>query len=427
MRSSRLDLAVVALVAFSVRLFVAWEIPLGARPGTDPNRAPDESGHFDVVEKLARGHLPRWPRDGNIYAAYLPSNYAAQAAALWTLSPIASEFEPFARIPPRSTLFHGYDLARVGSVLLGTAAALLLMAAAFTVTSSRGVGIAVGLAAALYPQLVFVTSYVNGDALTVAAGSALLFALARWIRAGESGVHLLGVGVASGLVLLGKPNGYALLPPTAVWIAWAGWRGGREVRRATFRAVAVAALVASPFLLLNAVRNHGDALGTGTFQHYVKVLHPELKDGRDLEHPLGDFVELFSKSSFGLFGNMDLSMEPAWYRTALALLVVGALLTARSLRSASPVAWRSLAWGAASLAINLALVVRMSWFVDFQPQGRYALLPIVLLTLAFLAGPAAGAASKGARRWAWPIVGVTFLGAAAAEMLRLLWVFPLGR
>ncbi len=421
----RRNLVVVALVAFSIRLLVSWEVPLGVTPGADPNRAPDEAGHFGVVEMLQRGHVPRWPRDGNIYAAYLPSNYAVQAATMKALGPFAAPFEAFSRIPPCSARYRGYDLARVGSMLLGTAAALLLSAAAFTATSSPGVGLVVGLGAALHPQFVFVTSCLNGDTLTVAAGAALVLALARWVRAGESGARLLGVGAALGLVLLGKPNGYALVPPTAAWVAWAAWKGGRATRLAAFKAAAIAALVAGPVVLFNAVRSGGDPFGTGAFLYFVKVLHPELKDGRALGHPVAVFVDLFSKSSFGLFGNMDLQMGSAWYRTALLLLVAGALLFAISARSASPGARRAMAWWGAALAINLALVVRMSWFVDFQPQGRYALLPLLLLALAALVGPAAG--SKGTWRWAWPAAGLSFLGAAAAEMVRLLWEYPLGR
>ncbi len=83
-RSVRQWLVVIGVVALAIRLTFAWAIPLGAFPG-DPNCAPDEADHFAIVRKLANGSVPGWPAHHTPYAAYLPTNYAAQALSLAVL------------------------------------------------------------------------------------------------------------------------------------------------------------------------------------------------------------------------------------------------------------------------------------------------------------------------------------------------------
>src|SRR5262249_40385351 len=154
------------------------------------------------------GDARTWPDVESIYTVYPPSQYAAQALALiaapaWRTSPWLQ------RSAPADRAYLGYGLARLGSVALGLATVLLLMGAARRATGSRAVALAVGLAAAAYPQLVFIASYVNGDAMTLAAAALLVFALAGWVRRGEGDAGLAAVGLSAGAVLLGKPYGYA--------------------------------------------------------------------------------------------------------------------------------------------------------------------------------------------------------------------------
>ena len=76
------------------------------------------------------------------------------------------------------------------------------------------------------------------------------------------------------------------------------------------------------------------------------------------------------------------------------------------------------------LAVNAALLVRMSWWVDYQPQGRYLLLPAVLVVLVSLLAPAA--LLLGRARWAPAAGGVAFLAAACLAACRLAWTSPFG-
>jgi hypothetical protein len=97
---------------------------------------------------------------------------------------------------------------------------------------------------------------------------------------------------------------------------------------------------------------------------------------------------------------------------------------AAALRSAGGVWRRGAAWLLAALVVNAALLVRMSWWVDYQPQGRYLLLPAVLVVLTAVLSPAA--LIRGRTRWLWPVAGVAFLGGATVLACKLVFDFPFG-
>jgi 4-amino-4-deoxy-L-arabinose transferase-like glycosyltransferase len=416
----RSRLFLVGFVALAFRLAMGWAIPLGAFPG-DPNCAPDEAAHVRIVRTLAAGSVPQWPAFHLPYAAYLPTSSLVQAGTLALLRPL--DGPALYRYPLVHAGLEGYALARLGSVLLGVATAMLLALAAFEWTGSSGVALACGLAAALYPQLAFVGAYVNEDAYTAAAGSALVFLLARWVRLGEGNRGLASLGAGCALVLLGKANGFALLPATGLWVLWAFWRG-RVSGAALARAAALGLAIAGPALAWNGWRNGGDFLGTATNRAFMAENPLAWKDARALDHPLPGFLEWFGKSAFGVFGNMNVPLPRPLYLAAAALLVLGCVMALRALPAAAGVGRRGVAWLGGTLLVNALLVFHYSWFVNFQAQGRYALLPIVLSTLVAVMGPALADGSRARRLW--PALYVAFLLLAAAVSVRLLVERPCG-
>ncbi|HEY2387835.1 MAG TPA: glycosyltransferase family 39 protein [Candidatus Binatia bacterium] len=411
-------LLLVVLVGLVLRLVAAWAIPLGH--GEAFNCAPDEAGHFWAARELGRGDATTWPANDSIYSVYPPAPYAAHAALYALLVPRADRAWMY-REPPALERIQGYPLVRLGSVLLGALTVWLLGLAAHAWTRSRSAALVTGAVAALYPQLVFVDAYTNGDAYTVAAGAWLALALARWARAGEGDAGLGLVGLASGAVVLGKPGGYALLAATLGWLLWAGWRG-RMGRGAALRALAAALVLAGPVLAWNAVRNGGDPLGLVRYHAFLGGPYRPTAIA-DVPRPVATFVRLLASSAFGRFANMSLPLPSPVPATALLLLLVGLAAAAASLPAADGAARRGAVWLAASSALAVALVALNSWRVDFQPQGRYVLSSAVMLTAVATWAPS----RLRGRAWRlWPALYLALLAVAALETELLLLRHPCG-
>ena len=376
------QLAAVAVLACAVRCFAAAAIPF-ATGGGDPNFAPDESAHFLVARDLAFARAPVWPASSSVYSVFPPTQYAAQAATLMLA-------RAFIREP-------GIFWARLGSVLLGVGGVLLLARSAGRFSRDARSGVLAGAAAALYPQFAFVTSYCNADAFTIFAGLLLVDALAAWSARGESGAGLAYVGAAAGLVLTAKVNGFYLLVPAAAWVL-----SRRPSLRDSIRSIAIAALVAAPFLLWNAARTAGDPLGVRLYAKFMaEVWRPQTLF--QIPHGLWEFFRLAASSAIGVFGNMSLPL-PAPLRFAIAALL--------AFGTAAAVRWppsRAATFLAAAAALNLLSELAKCALVDFQPQGRYLLVPALLLTCVAVLAPA--------RRWPpWAFAALAVLAVSTATM-----------
>jgi 4-amino-4-deoxy-L-arabinose transferase-like glycosyltransferase len=412
-KGAALGVAVLG-IALAVRLFAAWAIPF-ANGTADPNCAPDEAGHFGVADALAHGRAPTWPEESwTVYAIFPPVQYAVQAATL-ALGNAGLAFP--VRFPSRVARARSYALPRLGSVLLGVVTVALLAVTVWTWTESEIATLVAALAAALYPQLVFISAYTNGDAFTVAAGATLVLALSVWVRRGEGERGLATVGAALGLVALGKVYGYAALPSCLGWIVWAA-RARRIGRRALARALAATALVAGPVLVWNGVRNGGDLLGLARWGMYVRNHYPTAAPPPDA---VTRFARELGRSAFGVFRNLDLLMPAPFYVLAAILLVIGVSVTGCGLNRISVAGRRAAACLGIYVVAAVALAALNAWFVDFQPQGRYVLLAAVLCTLVAACGPLV-LRPRAARLWA--ITYVAFLAASTLAMAVLLYRNP---
>lgn len=408
----------IVVLALALRAFVAWTLPLDASD-TVRECAPDERGHLQVVQKLATGRLfVERPDPRSSYEAFLPVPYLPHAAVLAVGT---AELGRYARFPARTPAGQGFFAARVGSVVLGALTVLLLALAAFAWSGDLAVARWTALVAALYPQLLFLGGYGNADAYTIAAGALVVFALARWARGGEGAAGLGLLAAALALVVLGKPSGYFLLATTGVWIASAVV-ARRIDGRALARASAIAVGAAGPWLAWNAWRNGGDVLGLGHYAAWLASLRQPFTPGIEIPNAPRLFVEWLSHSSFGVFRNLDLYLPTAFYAAALGFLVAGLAVAARRRSTRTATDRRAVRWLAASVALNLALVVYNCWFVGFSPQGRYVLLNVVLLTAIACAAPAA---DRTATWWRlWPRAYVGFLALAAAWSLAVIHAHP---
>jgi 4-amino-4-deoxy-L-arabinose transferase-like glycosyltransferase len=415
----RRDAALIAVLAALPSLAAAWLIPLGAAT-PDPSCAPDERAHMAYVAALADGRLPARPDMDLRMAMYPPTLYAAQLAGL-ALARGGADAPWQYRLPLRDPSYRGFPLARLGSVLLGVLGSLAVAAGVAVATGAGSAALLAGIVTALYPQRFFVSAYVNADALTFAAGAFLFLALMRWLRDGEGDRGLALVGIASGFVLVGKANGYALLPPTACWLAWALFRG-RVAASQLARAAALAGALAVPVFAWNALRNEGDFLGFGVRHQLIAT--PEWQTGPGMpDDAVVIFARLLARSAFMKFSNMSLSI-PVWlFVPWLVSLPIGLWAAARRLPGGPASAQRAAAWLAAVTLLSLAAVAYDSFVVDFSPQGRYVLLAAVLSTVVAWVVPAWLGGTRGRR---WTHLAIAYLAVTAAWSLWLLFLWPCG-
>jgi hypothetical protein len=415
------ELAGIGLLALVPSLIAAWAIPLGAGL-PDRSCAPDEGAHMTYVNDLAGGRFATWPEIDSRMSMYLPSHYAAQVGGL-VLARAGLDRPWQYRLPVLDERDRGFPLARAGSSALGALAVTALAAAAAHVTGSRAAGIAAGIVGALYPQRFFVAGYVNNDVATFAAGALLVLALARWLAAGEADRGVTFVGAASGAVLLAKASGYVLLPPTAAWLLWARLHG-RASTRALLRGAIVSLAIAAPVLLWNALRTGGDPLGIALYHRFLAS--PAWR--ADGAYALPDdaalvFARALTRSSFMKFSNMSLAL-PVWlYLPWLASVPIGLGWAVARVRGATPAARRAASWVGAVAALALAAMVYECFWVDFSPQGRYVLLPVVILTAAAWIAPSLSGSGRGPL---WTRLALAYLVVAAVWALWLLVQWPCG-
>jgi Dolichyl-phosphate-mannose-protein mannosyltransferase len=364
-------LLLLVVLAFVPRVLVAWELPLLATAPDHPECAPDEGLQYWTVMRYADGDFSSWPTSGSIYSAYPPTAYALHAVTL-ALARVVPGAATTERFPSSWWRLRRYAAARLGSVILGVLTVLLAACAAGAWTGSRLVAIASGAAIALYPQLVFVNGYVNADAFTIATGAGLWLAVSQWASGGEGRAGMALVGAAAGLVVLGKPSGYATLVPTALWVLDAR-RRGRLVWADLVRTAGATMLVTFPVLAANAFRNQGDPLGLAKYRELLATSY----HGHTIHGTFVPFLGALARSSFGVFRNADLPLPGFFYLCAIAFLgvAVGSAVTRR--RRFREVGLRAAAWLAVALIGSLALVVWNAMVVDAQAQGRY-LLPVLV-------------------------------------------------
>jgi hypothetical protein len=397
----------------AVRLAASFAIPLGAAGVY--SCAPDESEHFRAVAELRLWDAERRPGEP-VYGVFPPPPYLAQWLALRVGQKLAPDgWRRMVRFEPARPGYDGYPYARLGG-MFWAALTLLALCATAGHWSRRPETIALaGLAAALYPQFAFTGAYLNGDAATIAAGALLGAALSGWAVRGEGDAGLWRVGLALGLALVMKVNGWCSIPPACCWIGWAALRG-RVSRHALAKAALTCAAVALPVLAWNARRMDGDAFG---LRHFASYMATEWggAPGTRTPHALSRLVKDLFLSTVGDFRNMNLPLPAVLVGATWLFLLAGGWLALR--KTPAGAARRAAVCLAASLAVNLAMVLYESWFVDFQPQGRYLLPALLWLCLAAVLLP-----FEGRLRTAWRLGCTSILAAGCAGMLLLLYRYP---
>ena len=252
---------------------------------------------------------------------------------------VHSEREDF---PYRGTAL-AVHIVRFLSVLMGAVTVLCTYLIALAVFPEQK-ALAAGAAAfnAFVPMFLFISGSVNNDNLTILLCSLTLFILVRLVHSARLsgqmpndqtgfGIWDLGfghwslLGLVIGLGALSKASVLGLIPLTALVLALSAWqRRAESVLRRLARffgslitVLAVSFAVAGWWYLRNWLL-YRDPLGLNTF---VAIVGSRLHQPT-LRQLLGEW-EGFVKAFWGLFGGVNVAMEPAVYGVLNALAILG--------------------------------------------------------------------------------------------------------
>jgi len=254
----------------------------------------------------------------------------------------------------------------------------------------------------LTPQIWYVFSYINGDALPFALLTVLLVELGwpdssvrRFLNGTEAKPTpwVFVVGALLGLLAISKRN-YLV---SFVFLGWAVLWLRSEVR--DWRRIAVlastAAVIVVPWVTYHAWVNNWDT-ETRVAEYSELVASPEYKPSMQTSRSsfpfralrtkgvslwdtlvTRDWVGLSFRSFCGLYGWMTIAADPVVYGVFGGLYtVLLAILVFPSLRRGSRGAQFLLLGVLVCAALVFAQSAYRSWVYDFQPQGRY-LFPIL--------------------------------------------------
>lgn len=266
------------------------------------------------------------------------------------------------------------------------------------------------------PQLWYLFSYFNGDALPLAASFFLLADLCRpssairtfiedpGCRRGRRGAIIWGLGC--GLILVSKTNylivvAFAMLAVTIEAICQC--RGYRHAAKRVAVPGIAAACLAGPIWFhdqaINGFDKHARAEAY-VETHAAPEFRPSSAGTPRSHHPLFlkakgyplsavitefDWVRTSTCSFFGVYGHMEHYANRAFYfliGTAFMVVTCGLSVVGFACGTRRDAAVLALAWLVAGLAVLQSLYY--SWTAGYQPQGRYLMpaLPIIMVGVA---------------------------------------------
>jgi hypothetical protein len=302
--------------------------------------AMDEPAHFSNVQYIAEEHAVPVSGDGrapyspqietaidrlNINASapgdradYSAAGEQATIAAIDAASPMGGGGGPAASYSPvyyapaalfvglvHGDFFDSVMAARMWSVLLGVAAAvLLLLIGAELFPASTLAQALFGVAGVLQPMAAHQFAIVNNDAWVIVAGFAAFLVALKLTSRGRAPVLSLVAGLLIGAALMGKPFGVAVAVPLAV-----GWLVGKvRDRRWTWRGLLVEVLLVVAGVILT----------YGTWRLYLVAHHipPQALPTGDggLRSKRRFLVENFSPTALTLMWGSQMWGNFGWVR-----------------------------------------------------------------------------------------------------------------
>lgn len=263
----------------------------------------------------------------------------------------------------------------------------------------------------MLPQFVFLCSYVNSDSFAVMATSVIIYS---WLLGMESGWSYRScITMAVGIILCAMCyyDAYGVILASVLVVCVSllrQWKDRRKRLDLIKKMLLIAGLVLlgiAWWFIRNAVLYQGDFLGLATSEEYSRQFAAEnLKpSNRYLPYHEGaslwdmlfswGWIKVVGISFIGCFGYVSIPLKIWMYVIYAAVIAIGAgaalwhAITRVKAKDGLPgTGWQNRVWIAALLITGIIpnlLNLYHSYYVDFQPQGRYS-MPMLLPLMYFV-------------------------------------------
>ena len=337
------DRGVWVLVAAFLVLGVVYSV------ATPLFEASDELWHYPFVKHLADGHgLPvqdpdnpgPWRQEGSQPPLYY---FLAALASRWAPSDDLDELlqpNPHASVgivrpdgnanvvvhaPGEAFPYRGAALAvhlvRGVSVVLGALTVWFAYLLGCELQPQRpGLALAGAAVVAFTPMFLFISGSVNNDNLVVALSTAWLWLMLRTLRQPPDPGRWALLGALVGLAALSKVSALALAPLAALTLARVAWRR-RDWRVFVWGGACLggAALLVAGWWYYRNWRLYGDPLGWNVF---LAISRPRARPPTLAQ--LWSELPGLGRSYWGVFGWLNVSAPPWFYRLSNGLTLLGA-------------------------------------------------------------------------------------------------------
>lgn len=374
-------------IGFIFVLLLVWSVLAKEATG------PDEAMKYDVCKYIAvNGHLPHGG-DPSIRNGIWGTSYGFTPLLSYIVSAI---FLKIVCLFTEETQIL-YIAVRFTSVLCITGMTVMVIRIGnllFEKRNSRWLFIAL---TTLLPQVLYLGSYLNNDSFALLTISIIIYAWVRGIREqwDVKSCVLLAVGI--GLCALSYYNAYGYIL-CSIPLFFFSFRKSGKTRENMIRMWKMAGLIAGIAFLIagwwfirNAVIYQGDFLGLKTSNQYAEAYaQAEFKPSlRPNPNHLGwSFYEMLILNNWirdtlmsfvGLLGTTGLPMLGKIYKCIWVVILLGYLgIAAMVIKREKSQNSRLLSIiFVLSIVIPVGLSFYHSYWIDFQPQGRY-LMPMLI-------------------------------------------------
>ena len=341
------------IIGFLLVVHIPYSYPFGG---------PDELMHLSMAEYIAK-HLswPNWDSKEVVRNAYGVSYSAGGSIVYWL----------------HGLTYKIFGHHRIGAFML---LMLYLVLSVFFYRKNKLSGFL--LLAALFPQTLFIFSYVNSDSGTIISALLMGMGVALFLVGNRSIKNMLLFFLFAGFAVTARQHLWAIAFVTFIWALMYN----RKVllgynKKAWLYAFLIGLLPASWWFITSYFANDGDLLGVFTnAKSIAKFSQGDLPSLSREWHDIST-IDFFSETFKSLYANWG------WLAFGLdvyAYVCVGILVFVIMAISARYIDKKIFIFLIVLVLINLGFMLVYSTFYDYQAQGRY-LFPSLYIIIGILA------------------------------------------